>query len=175
MKIYIVGSVASGKTTYGKRLSEILKVSCTHLDGLVHQKDPSNRKWGNIRRSDAEIQRLFLQVMQEEAWLVEDAGRPIFEYALAEADYILWLDPPTPVRAYRILKRYIKQKLKIEVCLYTPNLRMLRFMFKWMLSYSLNRDGLRERVLAYEEKVIRIKNRHELDIWTCHLVKEHGR
>jgi len=47
MKIYIVGSVASGKTTLAKKLSNKLGIKCTHLDAIVHIKDKTNKEWKN--------------------------------------------------------------------------------------------------------------------------------
>lgn len=36
MKIYITGSVASGKSTLARRISQIIEIPCYHLDEVVH-------------------------------------------------------------------------------------------------------------------------------------------
>lgn len=45
MKLYIIGSVASGKTTLAKRLSEITNIYYTSLDEIVYEPDKSST-WG---------------------------------------------------------------------------------------------------------------------------------
>ena len=37
MKIYITGSVGSGKSTYAERLSQVTGIECTHLDEIVYE------------------------------------------------------------------------------------------------------------------------------------------
>ena len=78
MRIYIVGSVASGKTTLTKKLSNRLGIKCTHLDGIIHIKDKTNKEWGNISRTDEEINLLFKSIIMKPHWVIEDAGRKIF-------------------------------------------------------------------------------------------------
>lgn len=46
MKLYIIGSVASGKTTLAKRLSEITNIHYATLDEIVYEPDKSSA-WGN--------------------------------------------------------------------------------------------------------------------------------
>ena len=41
MKIYIVGSVASGKSTLARRLSQSTGIPCFPLDEVVHTEDVS--------------------------------------------------------------------------------------------------------------------------------------
>lgn len=109
MKVYIVGSVASGKTTFAKKLSNNLDIQCTHLDGIVHIKDTTNK--GNIRRSDEEINRLFSEILNKPHWIIEDAGRECFSKGLEEADKIIHLKPSKYIRTRRIITRYLKQKM----------------------------------------------------------------
>jgi len=126
MRIYIVGSVASGKTTLAKKLG----IKCTHLDGIVHIKDKYNKEWGNIRRTDEEINRLFKSTIMKPHWVIEDAGRKMFSEGMEAADMIVHLKPSIFVRRMRVITRFFKQKLGMEDCLYTPSIHMLKFMFK---------------------------------------------
>lgn len=157
MKIYIVGSVASGKTTFAKKLSERTGIECTHLDGIVHIKDETNKVWGNIRRDDAEIIRLFNDVISNSKWIIEDAGRTMFIKAMEEADLIIHLNPSSFTRKIRIFTRFIKQNLGLEDCLYTPNLRMIKFMYKAAKKYDKGNDDLTLRLANYSDKIITLK------------------
>jgi len=120
MRIYIVGSVASGKTTLAKRLSNELGIKCTHLDGIVHIKDKTDKEWGNIKRTDEEINRLFKSTVMEHHWVIEDAGRKIFSEGMEAADMIVHLKPSIFVRRTRVITRFFKQKIGMEDCLYNP-------------------------------------------------------
>lgn len=162
MKIYVVGSVASGKTTFTKKLSKHLSIDGTHLDELVHIKDESNKKWGNIRRPDDEIDCLFQSILKRPTWIVEDAGRVMFNEAMVQADVIVHLDPSRLVRKFRITSRFIKQKLGLEECLYTPNLKMLKAMYDWSFRYDKGLDDLKVRLSPYAHKSLVLKNNKEI-------------
>ena len=161
MKIYIVGPVASGKSTLAKKISRISGLDHIELDGLVHKKDQSNKKWGNLRRSDHAIEELFSKVLENKDWLIEDGGRSIFGDALKEADVIIHLDTKSYLRKIRILKRYFKQKVGLEACLYTPNIRMLKFLWSASRNYDIGRDDLKMRLKNYSEKLLIINNRKD--------------
>ncbi|WP_027634690.1 AAA family ATPase [Clostridium hydrogeniformans] len=154
MRIYIVGSVASGKTTLAKELSNKLGIKCTHLDGIVHIKDKTNKEWGNIRRTDEEINRLFKSTIMESHWVIEDAGRKIFSEGMEEADVIVHLKPSIFVRRMRVIIRFFKQKLGMEECLYTPSIHMLKFMFKALNNYEIGKDDLETRLNQYTNKAV---------------------
>ena len=162
MKIYIVGSVASGKTTLGKNLSNKTGIQCTNLDGVVHIKDKSNKEWGNIRRSDKEIDLLFKSILLKPQWIIEDAGRKMFREGMEEADIIIHLKPSLVIRKLRIITRYIKQKLGIEKSIYTPSLSMIKFMFKALNNYETGKDDLEARLKNYSSKVLMLKNRSDI-------------
>ena len=82
-KIYILGSVGSGKTTFAKRLSNELNVPYYELDNLVWEYHPD----GDIRRSEEESERLFLDLLNNENWIIESVGRSFFK-----VDPISWTD-----------------------------------------------------------------------------------
>lgn len=139
MKIYIVGLVSSGKSTLAKKLSETLKIPYKSLDEVVHIHDKSN-PWGNRKRQVEERDNLFYSVIQQPEWIIEDVGRPCFEEGLKRADTIVLLEIFTKVRNYRIIKRWIKQLLGIEKCIYNPRFDMLKCMLQWSKDYDAGKD-----------------------------------
>ena len=161
MKIYIVGPVASGKSTLARQLSERLRIPCHSLDEVVHISDKSN-PWGNRKRSVEERDKLFSSIISQKDWIAEDTGRPCFEEALKEADRIILLEISTKIRKYRIMKRWIKQRIGLEKCIYKPCYQMLKWMFKWSKDYDKGRDNLKERLLPYKEKIIILRKNKEV-------------
>ncbi len=161
MKIYIVGAVASGKSTLARELSGLTGIPYTSLDEVVHIPDKSN-VWGNRKRQVDERDRLFNTIISQRDWLIEDTGRKCFENAFKAADSIVLIELPPRVRNYRIMKRWLKQRIGIEKCSYTPSVQMLRSMFKWSKEYEVGRDGLKLRLSTYKGKVIILRNNTDI-------------
>lgn len=172
MKAYIVGSVASGKTTVARKMSDIIGIPCTHLDGIVHIKDESNKVWGNYRRTDEEIIQLFTELIKEPNWIIEDAGRKCFSKGMDAADLIIHLKPSRFIRKRRVITRYIKQKIGYEDSLYTPSIRMIKFMFKAIEKYETGKDDLEIRLNQYAYKTVTLKNNKEIKSFILNLRDE---
>ena len=163
MRIYIVGSVASGKTTLAKKLSKLIDIQCFHLDEIVHIKNAANKEWGNIRRTDKDITQLFTAIINKPNWIIEDAGRKIFDEGLKKADVIIFLEPNIFIRRLRIFIRYLKQKIGIEKCLYRPSFHMLRFMYKAVNNYETGKDDLKTRINFYSGKLVSLNTKKEFN------------
>lgn len=164
MRIYIIGSVSSGKSTLAKKLSKTLNIQYQSLDEVVHIPDKSS-PWGNRKRSIEERDKLFYSLIQQPNWIIEDVGRPCFEKGLMEADKIVLLEIPKKIRNYRIIKRWIRQRLGIEKCIYNPRYKMLKCMLQWSKDYDLGKDKLKERILSYQDKVIILKNDKDINMF----------
>lgn len=164
MKIYVTGSVGSGKTTYARKLSARAGIPCTSLDEVVYVRDKYARN-GDRKRPVQERDAIFSQVMAQDSWIMEDAGRACFAQGMEEADCILVLDYPLRLRQRRIVKRWVRQKLGLEVCLYRPSLWMLRAMLRWAKGYDTGRDGLRERLARCDHKVMRFKRPQQAEAY----------
>ena len=162
MKIYIVGAVASGKSTLAKRLSKIWNIPYQSLDEFVHITDKAH-PWGNRKRQVEERDAIFYSFLQQPKWIIEDTGRPCFEDGLKEANTIVLLDTSSNIRNYRIVIRWIKQRLGIEKCIYKPRFKMLVSMFKWSKDYDTGKDNLKERLSPYQEKVIILRNNKDIN------------
>jgi adenylate kinase family enzyme len=160
MKIYIVGAVASGKSTLARELSAQLAIEYTSLDQLVHISDKDS-PWGNKKRPVEERSQLFQDIMQKQDFIIEDTGRKCFEEGMVQADYIFLLDTKPVIRKLRIVTRWIKQRLGLEKCIYRPDLRMLLCMLRWSRDYDTGKDNLKERLQVYQYKTEYIHNIQE--------------
>lgn len=168
MKLYITGSVGSGKSTFARQISKITNIPCTHLDELMHT-PCSSEKWGNIRRSDEEIDSEFNSILTADNYIMEDNGRERFVDGMKNADKIIVLDIPLKVRKYRIVKRWIMQNLGIEKCIYKPKLFVLKSMFRWLNNYESGKDGTKSRLKQFESKTIYLTNQNEIELFLCEL------
>ena len=161
MKLYIVGSVASGKSTLARRLSKTTGVPCHHLDEVVYTADPSE-PWGDRKRPAEERDALFQKILNSRDYVIEDAGRECFIEGMRQADTIILLDIPLHVRRKRILLRWIRQNLGIEKCIYRPRPAVLKAMFQWAKNYDNGTDGTKKRVMPFCSKKVVLHNNKQI-------------
>ncbi|QOR64962.1 DNA topology modulation protein FlaR [Cytobacillus suaedae] len=127
-RIHIIGSVGSGKTTLAKELSKRLDIPHYELDNVAWIRNKS----GDIRRTEVEREEYLNSIIQSESWIVEGVHNEDWvSNCFQDADLIIFLDPNYQIRTYRIIMRFIKQKLRLEKSNYKPTLEIFLKMFKW--------------------------------------------
>ncbi len=129
-KIYIIGPVGSGKTTLSKKLSNNYNIKRYELDKVVWDDDH-----GNIKRKDEEVLKLFDEILTNDFWIIEDVGRSIFIKGREQADIIYYIKLSRLKSYLRVTKRWIKQKLRIEVYNHPPTLKQLLYFLSTVNSY----------------------------------------
>lgn len=149
-KIWIIGAVASGKSTLATALSKYMKIKQYELDNLVHIRKPT----GDIRRPDSERDEIFNNIMNDDSWIIEGVYRKCFNSALSHSDCILIMDTPSKTRKLRIIFRWIKQVLNIEHSNYRPTFKMLRSMYRWSDGYDKSYNDFLATLEPYKDKVI---------------------
>ena len=125
-KIYIIGTVGTGKTTLAKKMSEKFNIKMYQLDKVVW--DDEN---GNIKRTDEKIAEIFKSILSKDSWIIEDVGREKFNEGIKQADMVYYIDLPAIVIYKRCLLRWFKQKIGKEEYNYKPTLKGLIQMMKW--------------------------------------------
>lgn len=161
MKLYIVGSVASGKSTLARRISKITCIPCHHLDEVVYAPD-FTASWGNKKRPIEERNELFESILTSRDYIMEDTGREYFMEGMRRADTVILLEIPLIVRRKRILFRWIKQNMGMEKCAYKPRFNILKSMFKWAKDYDTGADGTKMRAAQFQAKTIILHNNREI-------------
>lgn len=157
MRIYVVGIVASGKTTLSKSLSERLDVPMYELDVIVHPVIDGKR----VKRTPEEQVEYITGL--EGSWLIEGTLRTSCMVLLDLADMIVFVDPPLKLRKRRILTRFIKQQLGIEKCHYKSNLKMLKMMYHWTKDFEEKRDEFESMLSKHSSKLIRLTGSRSMD------------
>lgn len=128
MKLYIIGPVGSGKTTLAQNLSLYFKIPYYELDNVVYEYNPN----GDIKRSKEEIEEIFNEILKQDNWIIEDVGRTVFNKGFEQADKIIYIKLLRIILYKRVIKRWIKQKLKLEKSRYRANLKNLKQMLIWV-------------------------------------------
>lgn len=156
MKVLIIGSVASGKSTLARRLSQKTNIKNYEIDLIVH--DDVNK----IKRNNEKQQEIIKNINKNNDWIIEGTLRKNLYNLLDMADRIIYLDIPLKIRKKRIFIRYLKQKLKIENSSYKPNKELLEKMYKWTEEFETDREKYEERLLKYKEKLVILKNNKDI-------------
>jgi len=101
MRVYIVGVSTSGKTTLAKRIAR--KIGSKHYD----LDDFFFKKKYYETRTQREIEKLVRQTINKKKWVIEGSysGSRWVKWIAKKADVFIWLDKPSHVIAWRIVKR----------------------------------------------------------------------
>lgn len=151
MKILIIGSVGSGKSTYARMISAKLNIKVYEIDLIVHD-DKTNTK-----RTAKEQDEIIAGIDKNNSWIIEGTLRENLQYLLDISDKIIILDVPYKVRKRRILTRFIKQKIKSEKCSYKPTIQMLKMMLYWNKKFEENKERFCNMLNNYKDKIEIIK------------------
>ncbi|MCH1626426.1 shikimate kinase [Ferdinandcohnia quinoae] len=159
-KIHIVGSVGSGKTTLAKELSSKLNIPYYELDNVVWKRYET----GDIRRTVLERLEYLHSIIHSESWIIEGVHTDDWvANSFLNADLIIFLDINYSVRTYRIIQRFLKQKLGIEKANYKPTKEIFLKMFKWNKQFE--NEGKRyfyENFGIYRDKMLVVRNKRDI-------------
>lgn len=98
-KIAIIGGPGTGKSTLGKKISNILFIPCFSIDNIKFYKNwiPKKRKY-----IDDEIHK----IINTDKWIIEGNHLRNLEIILEKADMVVFLDFPLRLQLFGIFKRF---------------------------------------------------------------------
>lgn len=112
--IHIIGGPCSGKTRLAERLAPALGLPAFALDevlGEVNQRLPHPidevERHGLLELKTAEL-------AVQDAWITEGAYLSWAQALLDAAEVVVWMQVSWPVAEYRVLRRYLQQRLSGE-------------------------------------------------------------
>jgi adenylate kinase family enzyme len=127
MKIHIIGACGSGKTFIARELSKRLGIIHCQLDNLVWKRTDSN----NIRYPNEIRDRNLDEIIQQDSWIIEGVQHDWVYNSFKEADHIFIIRPILFVQNLRIIKRFVKTRLRLEERNYTQDFKNVLKMFGW--------------------------------------------
>lgn len=148
MKIDIIGSVASGKTTLAKKISLKYQVPHWEKDNIVWKRTAN----GDKKRTPEERDALFQQIIAGDNWIVEGTPRKNLRESFELCEYIIVLDERIITRLARVFKRWILQRLGKEKYNSKPTLQFLLYNIKWAFEFNKMKKQLFDELNNYGEK-----------------------
>ncbi|HYF02112.1 MAG TPA: adenylate kinase [Patescibacteria group bacterium] len=107
-RIVVIGTSCSGKTTFGAKLSQLLKAPNIELDD-IHWRP------GWIEIPDEEMRELVVKEVEQESWVVVGNYGFVRDIIWRRADTIIWLNYPFRIVLYRALKRTLRRVIIKDV------------------------------------------------------------
>lgn len=102
-RVLVIGSGGSGKSTFAKRLGELIDIEVKHLDKFYWQPG-----WTKPAKDD------WLQTVTElisgESWIIDGNFSGTLELRLNHCDTIVFLDMPRLMCLWRIVKRRLRYR-----------------------------------------------------------------
>ena len=143
-----------------KRLSNKYNIPHYDLDNIYW--DNSSQKYG-IKTEVEKRDKLLLNILEKDDWIIEGIYYKWLEKSFKDADIIYILDLPKYIYKFRIIKRFIKRKLKLETGK-KETLKSLLDLLKWTDKFQ--NEDMKEiiKILEkYKEKVYFIKSKKEIN------------
>lgn len=154
MKIDIIGSVASGKTTLAKNISQSYNVPYFEKDNIVWKRTPN----GDVKRTEQERDILFHSIISQSDWIVEGSPRECLKESFECCDYIIVLDIPIFIRLKRVFSRWIRQRIGKENYNSKPTWIFLCYNIKWVFEFNKIRTYLLDELKKYNTQIVVLKN-----------------
>ena len=159
-KITIVGGPGSGKTTLSNKLSEILNIPVTHIDGIHHLPN-----WKE--RDKSERDSIILKLIENDEWIIDGTYKATLKPRFEAADVIIFLDYSTFTLVKGVMKRFLKNKGKEKAEIPGCKEKMDKEFFLYVLNYNKNKrkyivDNLEN---IDKDKIIVFKKQKDLNKW----------
>jgi adenylate kinase family enzyme len=107
MRVSVIGTSGSGKTTMARRLGEALDLPTIELDAINWQAG-----WRDLNTFDPEtFVRRVEEALAADRWVTDGNYSRVRPLVMARATHVVWLDYPKAVVMARVLRRSVMRSL----------------------------------------------------------------
>lgn len=154
-RVTVIGGGGAGKSTFARELGEKINVPVYHLDSLFW-----NPGWIETPKEQWDVR--LKELVNEDKWITDGNFGRTLECRLQRSETVIFLDMPTNLRLYRIVKRRIMYHGKSRPDMREGCNEKLDWEFvKWVWNYNKNgRNNVMELLEKYKNsvEVIVLKN-----------------
>lgn len=164
-KIIIIGISGTGKTKLAIELSNLLKIPIVHYDELVWAE-----KWQEI--NEKIVEQKINNIVKNDKWIIEGFIHPAAKIRLENAELVIYLDYSGLQAVIGGLQRWWQYRGKnrpemASGCIEELNWNYLKVMWK-----RNERTEIEEAIEGFENKIIRLKTRKEVDNFIAKISKK---
>lgn len=99
-KVLVIGSGGAGKSTFSKRLGDVLNLEVIHLDALYWRP-------GWVETPKPEWRRMVEELVSRDSWIIDGNYSGTLDIRFAACDTVIFLDVPRLICVWRLLKRKV--------------------------------------------------------------------
>lgn len=175
LRISVVGTLGSGKTTFARKISKILNVAHVELDALHWEPN-----W--VEASNEVFRERVRRSLQGETWVVDGNYHQIRDIVWSRANTVTWLDYSFSTIMGRLAKRTVRRILTREK-LWNGNQEHFRNLltkdsvFLWAIKTYRRRRRQYPELLAQPENshltVVRLRSPKEASMFLSAFTREH--
>lgn len=152
-KIIVIGCGGAGKSTFSRKISKKLNIPVYHLDKIFW-----NKGWIETQQEkfDSDVK----EILTKDKWIVDGNYLRTLDMRSEKADTIIFINMPTYLCLYRIIKRRLMYigKSRPDMAEGCPEGIDFDF-FKWVLTYNKKiRPNILSKLESYKDKKIIIFN-----------------
>src|SRR5699024_11024103 len=162
-RIMVMGvSAGVGKSTFARKLGEILNIDVYHLDSFYW-------KPGWVEAPQEEFANSQQEIVEQDEWIIEGNYNRTYDIRAQHADTIIYLELPLFVCLYRVFKRWIshigKTRLDMgEGCKEKLDYQFLKYIFT---TYNRRKKQMRDKFQRLEEsdpamKIVILKGKTDI-------------
>jgi adenylate kinase family enzyme len=159
-RILVIGSSGSGKSTFARRLGELLSLEVIHLDSLFWRS-------GWVETPKDEWRTKVAKTLQGDFWIIDGNYSATMDLRLPACDTVIFLEIPRIICVYRILKRVVTYKKGSrpdipEGCDEKFDWEFVKIVWSYPTRSKPKVEAL-IKSLASEKTIIRLKSRKEIE------------
>jgi len=157
-RILLIGCSGAGKSTLSRKLAKITKLPLYHLDQLhwlPGWKEPPKEKWEQIVKEH----------IAKDEWIIDGNYIHTMAIRVERADTIIFFDFPTMLCMYRVLKRILSKKERLDAPAGCPEVIDLKF-FLWIATFRGHTIPRINKILEAQKeskKIFILHNTKEVD------------
>ena len=155
-KIYIIGGARSGKSFFGKQLSDKTGIRHFDLDKIVFTEN-----WEKVSEQDCDKE--LSKILLGDSWIIEGVyAEDWIVVALKKSDRIIWLDTPVLIKLFRFLKQTVSRKKGGFKNFYGRGKLAVGLKYK---EWDRSRSCYKNLLQPFKDKVSVVKTKSDLSVF----------
>ena len=157
-RVLVIGSGGAGKSTFAKRLHEILEIEVIHLDTLYW-----NPGW--VETPKDEWEKIVRELTQRDSWIIDGNYSGTLDIRIAACDTVIFLDVARTVCLWRVFKRvlFFRNGRRTDMAEGCDERFNLEFM-KWIWDYpKRTRPKVLKLLKDSSKNVVRLRTRYDIE------------